>query len=97
MKGASSAPALSLDAAGRVHFHGPDFRVLGADGKELAAMPVPGGAGGFAAVNPVDGTIARRRRASLEHGPRTVALSHAEHSPGGWLVAIPPLRLGRAC
>ena len=59
VKGASGAPALSLDAAGRLHFHGPDFRVLDANGKQLSSMPIPGGAGGFAAVNPVDGTIAR--------------------------------------
>ena len=59
VKGASDAPALSLDAAGRLHFRGPDFRVLDASGKQLSAMPIPGGAGGFAAVNPVDGTIAR--------------------------------------
>ncbi len=59
VKGASDAPSLTLDAAGRLHFHGPDFRVLDASGKQLSAMPIPGGAGGFAAVNPVDGTIAR--------------------------------------
>ena len=59
VKGASDAPALSLDAAGRLHFRGPDFRVLDATGKQLSAMPIPGGAGGFASVNPVDGTIAR--------------------------------------
>ena len=59
VKGASDAPALSLDAAGRLHFSGPDFRVLDATGKQISAMPVPGGTGGFAAVNPVDGTIAR--------------------------------------
>ncbi len=59
VKGASDAPALSLDAAGLLHFRGPDFRVLDANGKQLSAMPIPGGAGGFAAVNPVDGTIAR--------------------------------------
>jgi len=59
VQGTSDAPALSLDAAGRLHFSGPDFRVLDANGKQLSAIPIPGGAGGFAAVNPVDGTIAR--------------------------------------
>jgi len=59
VKGASDAPALSLDAAGRLNFRGPDFRVLDVSGKQLSAMPIPGGGGGFAAVNPVDGTIAR--------------------------------------
>jgi hypothetical protein len=59
IRGASDAPALSLDATGRLHFRGPDFRVFDANGKQLSAMPIPGGAGGFAAVSPVDGTIAR--------------------------------------
>ncbi len=59
LKGASDAPALSLDAVGQLHFRGPDFRVIDATGKLLSTMPIPGGAGGFAAVNPVDGTIAR--------------------------------------
>ncbi len=59
LRGGSDAPALSLDAEGRIHFRGPDFRVLDANGKQLSAIPIPGGAGGFAAVNPIDGTIAR--------------------------------------
>jgi hypothetical protein len=59
IRGASDAPALSLDAGGRLHLRGPDFRVLDAHGNQLSAMPIPGGAGGFAAVSPVDGTIAR--------------------------------------
>jgi hypothetical protein len=59
LKGASDAPSLTLDAQGRLHLHGPDFRVLDATGKQLSSIPIPGGAGGFAAVNPVDGTIAR--------------------------------------
>ena len=59
VKAASDAPALTLDAAGQIHFSGPDFRVFDASGKQLSAIPIPGGAGGFAAVNPVDGTIAR--------------------------------------
>jgi hypothetical protein len=59
LKAPSDAPAISLDAAGRIHFRGPDFRVLDANGRQLSAIPIPGGAGGFAAVNPVDGTIAR--------------------------------------
>ena len=59
VRAASDAPAISLDTAGRIHFRGPDFRVLDASGKQLSAIPIPGGAGGFAAINPLDGTIAR--------------------------------------
>ena len=59
VRGASDAPALSLNAKGQLHFRGPDFRVLDANGKQLAVIPIPGGAGGFTARNPLDGTIAR--------------------------------------
>lgn len=58
-KGSSAAPTVALDPAGRVLFKGPDYRVFDAAGKLVSAQAIPGGAGGFVAVNPVDGTWAR--------------------------------------
>ena len=105
VKGASDAPALSLDSQGRLHFRGPDFRVLDANGKQLSAMPIPGGAGGFAAVNPLDGTIARGgehhwptgrepwRCPSLDIFKPDGALLYQLYNWGGPLVGLNNLRL----
>lgn len=60
VKGGSDAPALSWDQRGRLVFRGPDFRVLEVSGRQVAALALPGGAGRFTALNPVDGTIAVR-------------------------------------
>lgn len=57
--GGSDAPTLSLDAKGLLQFRGPDFRVIDAQGKQLSAVPIPGGDGGFAARSPADGIFAR--------------------------------------
>jgi hypothetical protein len=67
LKGASDAPAVSLDTGGKIHLQGPDLRTLTAEGDQKTVTVVPGGlttrpgsaAARTTAVNPRDGTFAR--------------------------------------
>jgi hypothetical protein len=57
--GASNAPKLSRNSAGKLLLQGADLRAFDENGNQLSVSMIPGGAEGHIAVNPVDGTWAR--------------------------------------
>jgi hypothetical protein len=104
IRGASAAPAVSLDSRQRLLFRGPDLRVLDAEGRQISAIALPGD-GGFTAVSPVDGSIAHGgehhwptgrepwRCPTLNLHKSDGALLYQLYDWGGPLVGLDSLRL----